>query len=63
MAYVTTFLEGLPDAAEDTERSVEGASLAGTVVRNLRKRLQTAIQEGTDRTNELTVRVARLQKD
>jgi len=60
---VANILEGLIDAAENAERSVEGASLAGTVVRNLRVRLHTAIQEVTDRTNDLTVRVARLQKD
>jgi len=59
---VGDILEGLADAAQAAERSVEGETLARGVVRDLRYRIRAAIHEVIDRTNEMTVRVARLQR-
>ena len=57
---VGDILEGLADAAEAAERSLEGEALARGVVRDLRSRIQEAIYEIIDRTNEVTVRMAGL---
>jgi len=60
---VGDILEGLADAAQAAERSLEGEALAGAVVRDLRRRLAAAILEIAERTNALTVRVSALQRD
>ena len=58
---VADVLQGLATAAQDAERSVEGTPLARGVVGNLRARIRAAIEEIADRTNTLTVEMARLQ--
>ena len=60
---VTEILAGLADAAEDAERSVEDSAIARRVVFDLRRRVKAAILEVADRVNDLTVRLARLQRD
>lgn len=57
---VGDLLESLADAAQAAERSVEGTSLAGGVVRDLRRRIRAALGEAVQRTNELTVRIAEI---
>jgi len=54
-------LEGLKAASEDAERSVEGTPLARAVVRDLRVRINAAIREIVERTNTLTVEMAKFQ--
>jgi ABC-type transporter Mla subunit MlaD len=63
MDDVTEILATLADAAEDAERSVEDSPVARRVVFDLRKRIKAAILEVADRVNDLTVRLARLQRD
>jgi hypothetical protein len=58
VAYV---LEGLATAAQDAERSVEGTPFARAVVRDLRVGINAAIREVVERTNGLTVEIARFQ--
>jgi len=60
---VAEILAGLADAAEDAERSVEDSPIARRVVFDLRRRVKAAILEVADRVNDLTVRLARLQRD
>ena len=57
---VGDILEGLAEAAQIAERSVEGTALAGAVVADLGRRIRAAAGEIIERTNELTVRVGRL---
>ncbi len=57
---VANLLEGLADAAQVAERSVEGAPLARGVVRDLRRRIRAALGEAVQRTNDLTIRIAGL---
>lgn len=57
---VADILEGLAEAAETAERSVEGAPLARTVVHDLRSRIEASIADVVDRTNTLTVEIHRL---
>jgi hypothetical protein len=54
---VADILEGLAEAAEIAERSIEGAPLARTVVQDLRGRIEAAVSEVVDRTNSLTVEI------
>ena len=54
-------LEGLKAASEDAERSVEGTPLARAGVRDLRVRINAAIREIVERTNTLTVEMAKFQ--
>jgi hypothetical protein len=56
-------LEGLADAAEAAERSLEGEALGRAVVSDLRRRLDAAVREIVERTNEMTLRVSALQRD
>ncbi|HEV8593919.1 MAG TPA: hypothetical protein VGR51_00100 [Thermoplasmata archaeon] len=56
-------LESLADAAQDAERSVEGATLAGGVLRDLRRRVLDAIHELAERTTELTLLIGRLFRE
>ena len=58
---VADILAGLAIAAKDAERSVEGTPLARGVVGNLRARIRAPIEEIADRTNTLTVEMARFQ--
>ena len=58
---IADVLEGLKAASEDAERSVEGTPLARAVVRDLRVRINAAIQEIVERTNTLIVEMARFQ--
>jgi len=58
---VADVLEGLKAASEDAEPSVEGTSLARAVVRDLRVRINAAIREVVERTNTLTVEMAKFQ--
>ncbi|SRR5712691_1839426 len=58
---VADVLEGLKAASEDAERSVKGTPLARAVVRDLRARINAAIREIVERTNTLTVEMARFQ--
>ena len=58
---VADVLEGLKAGSEDAERSVEGTPLARAVVRDRRVRINAAIQEIVERTNTLTVEMARFQ--
>jgi hypothetical protein len=60
---VAEILACLADAAEDAERSVEDSPVARRVVFDLRRRVKAAILEVADRVNDLTVRLARLQRD
>lgn len=60
---VAEILAGLADAAEDAERSVEDSPVARRVVHDLRSRIKAAILEIADRMNDLTVRLAQLQRD
>ncbi len=60
---VAEILAGLADAAEDAERSVEDSLIARRVVHDLRSRIKAAILEVADRVNDLTVRLARLQRN
>src|SRR5205823_5823169 len=50
---VADILEGLAEAAEIAERSIEGAPLARTMVEDLRARIDAAIREVAERTNTL----------
>jgi hypothetical protein len=60
---VAEILASLLDASEDAERSLEDTPLARRVVRNLRERIKAAAAgEIAERTNDLTVRLARLQR-
>ena len=54
-------LQGLAEAAEVTERSVEGPPIARTMVQDLRLRIDAAIREIVERTNTLTVEIAGFQ--
>ncbi len=54
-------LQRLAEAAEVTERSVEGAPIARTMVQDLRLRIDAAIREIVERTNTLTVEIAGFQ--
>jgi len=58
---VADILEGLAEAAEIAERSIEGAPLARTMVEDLRARIDAAIREVAERTNTLTVEIAGFQ--
>jgi hypothetical protein len=58
---VADILEGLAEAAEIAERSIEGAPLARTMVQDLRVRIDAAIREIAERTNTLTVEIAGFQ--
>jgi len=58
---VADVLEGLRAASEDAERSVEATPLARAVVRDLRVRINAAIREVVERTNTLTVEMAKFQ--
>ena len=60
---VGDILAGLVDASEDAERSVEDSPLARRVVHDLRERIRAAAFELADQTNDLTVRLARFQRD
>ena len=60
---VADILESLADAAADAERSVAGTPFARRVVGDLRQRIGAAIREIADRTNDLTVRLSRLQRE
>ena len=60
---VADTLKGLADAAETAERSLEGAPLARAVVTDLRGRIEAAIREIIERTNQLTVRISSLQRE
>lgn len=60
---VAEILAGFADAAEDAERSVEDSPIARRVVHDLRRRIKGAILEVADRLNDLTVRLARFQRD
>jgi len=55
-------LEGLAEAAQVAERSVEATTLAGVVVGDLGRRIRAAAGEIIERTNELTMRVGRLAR-
>ena len=59
---VGDILAGLVDASEDAERSVEDSAVARRVVHDLRERIRAAAREIADRTNDLTVRLAHLQR-
>ena len=59
---VGDILAGLVDASENAERSLEDQALARRVVHNLRERIRAAVQEIADRTNEMTGRLAHLQR-
>ena len=63
MDDVGDILEGLADAAEASERSLEGEAFARGVVTDLRQRLEAAILEIVERTNEMTVRISALQRE
>ena len=58
---VADVLEGLKAASEDAERSLEETPLARAVVRDLRVRINAAIREVVERTNTLTVEMAKFQ--
>ncbi len=58
---VADVLQGLATAAQDAERSVEGPPIARAVVADLRTRIEAAIGELIDRTNTLTVEMAKFQ--
>ena len=60
---VAEILASLLDAAQDAERSVEDSPLPRRVVHDLRERVKAAAHEIADRTNDLTVRLARFQRD
>jgi hypothetical protein len=61
MDDVADILEGLAAAAQDAERSVAGTPLARAVVVALSRRIRAAVLEVIDRTNTLTVEMARFQ--
>jgi hypothetical protein len=58
---VADILEGLAAAAQDAEGSVEGTPFARAVVVALSRRIRAAVLEIIDRTNTLTVEMARFQ--
>ena len=60
---VGDILQGLEAAAEVAQRSIEGAPSPGGVVADLRRRVEAAILEISERTNEMTLVVSRLQRD
>ena len=60
---VGDILEGLTAAAQVAQRSIEGAPSPGGVVADLGRRIRAASGEIVERTNEMTLAVARLQRD
>jgi hypothetical protein len=58
---VADILEGLAAAAQDAEGSVEGTPLPRAVVVALSRRIRAAVLEIIDRTNTLTVEMARFR--
>ncbi len=60
---VAEILASLLDAAKDAERSVEDSPIPRRVVHSLRDRIKAAAYEIADQTNNLTVRLARFQRD
>lgn len=57
---VADILQSLEDAAQIAEGSFERTSVAGSVLTNIRERIEAAITEISGRTNELTSELSRL---